>query len=136
MRGGIFSEVDETHGDARDLGNQQNRNRPQCFEQKRFGQDPENGQQEQVIDDVGHAIEAAQAGIRYAEPPRQDAVENVGKRAHNQNRQIDQPRRSRERANQCGRTEQQAERRQKEWSFAFPVRSAIDRLSQRRSLHL
>ena len=119
MRGGKFPEPDEADGNAARLRQQHQRNQPKISGDDRFAQEPRGGEDEQVINDVGDAVVAAQGRGGDAEFAGEDAVKNVRERGGDQNGQINKSRDTRERASQGDWAEQQPQSGEREWEVAF-----------------
>ena len=119
MRGGKFSEADETNENSTSLGQQHQRNQPEISGDDRFAQEPRGGEDEKIINDVGDAVVAAQGRGGDAEFAGEDAVKNVRERGGDQNGQINKSRDTRERASQGDWPEQQSQSGEREWEVAF-----------------
>jgi hypothetical protein len=77
---GKFPEPDKANENAARLGQQYQRNQPEICADDRFTQEPRDGEDEEVINDVGDAVVAAQGRGGDAEFAGEDAVKNVRKR--------------------------------------------------------
>ena len=112
-------EPDEADENAGRLRQQHQRNQPKAPGDDGPAQNPRDGQNEQVINDVGDAVVAAEGGGGDAEFAGEDAVKNVRERAGEQDGQINKPRDARECAKQGDGAEQQPQRGECEGKVAF-----------------
>ena len=131
MRGGILSKfcvADENHDGFR---RQNQRQQKPVLRDDGVAQNPRGAEDEQIINNVGNAVEAAQRGRGHAEAAREDAVKNVRERAGDEQRQINPARNICERTNQCDRAEQQAQQSECEWKAFHFCKIAVANFSSR-----
>jgi len=114
-----FSEPDKADENAARLRQQHQRDQQKIPGDDGPAQDPRDGEDEQMINDVGDAVVAAERGGGDAEFAGENAVKNVRERSGEQDGQINKTREARERARQGDGTEQQPQRGECEWKVTF-----------------
>lgn len=117
-----FTKSDEADENAARFRQQHQRNQPKIPGDDGSAQNPRDDEGEQIINDVGDAVVAAERGGGDAEFAGEDAVENVRERSGEQDGQINEARNIRERAKQGEGTKQQPQGGEREWKVAFHFR--------------
>ena len=120
-----LAEADETNENAARFRQQHQRNQPEVPGDDGPAQNPRDDEGEQIINDVGDAVVAAERGGGDAEFAGEDAVKNVRERSGEQDGQKDEARNIRKRAKQGDGAKQQPQGGEREWEVAFQFRNLM-----------